>query len=236
VTSSPCSPARTLLARVWLFSELRPEQLDDLALLAFYRHVPQGAVVVRQGETDGDLYMVAKGLLRVSVRSSEGREVALGLLGSADVFGEVALVDGLARSATVTAQKPSELFVLPRRETLRFLEGAPEINAKLLVAMARHVRRLTRRVEELSALPVSTRMARRLVEIAEDHGTRVGPNRIALPVHLSQQDLADHVQATRESINKCFARWMRLGIVHRTHSQIVIDDVERLAALSAHQV
>jgi CRP/FNR family transcriptional regulator/CRP/FNR family cyclic AMP-dependent transcriptional regulator len=227
------SAAREFLAKISLFSELDDELLDLLAGVARWRKFARYATVVRQGDTDGDLYVVASGLLRISVRTSEGKEFALGLLGSPEVFGEIALVDGAARSATVSAQKPSELLVLPRSEAMECIQRVPQLAFKLLVAMATHVRRLTRRVEELGALPVSARTARRLVEIAELYGTRLGPNRVALPLDLSQQDLAEHVLATRESVNKCLGGWMRAGIVQRTHSQIVIDDLARLAVISA---
>ncbi|MET0341105.1 MAG: Crp/Fnr family transcriptional regulator [Polyangiales bacterium] len=227
------SAAREFLSKVSLFSELDDELLDLLAGVARFRKFARYATVVRQGDTDGDLYVVASGLLRISVRSSEGKEFALGLLGSPEVFGEIALIDGSARSATVSAQKPSELMVVPRSEAMECVQRVPELAFKLMVAMAAHVRRLTRRVEELGALPVSARTARRLVEIAELYGTKLGPNRVALPLDLSQQDLAEHVHATRESVNKCLGGWMREGIVQRTHSQIVIDDLARLSVLSA---
>lgn len=223
---------RELLQRIWLFSELAGSELDELSCAVHTRSVAEGCAIVRQGDTDADLYAIVQGLVRVSVCASDGREFALQLLGPGQVFGELALVDGLARSATVTAVRRTELLRVSRAELLALLERRPPLALKLMVALAAQVRRLTMRSEELSALPVSARMARRLLEIADLCGTRLSSNSVALPIALSQQDLAEHVQATRESVNKCLAGWMRDGIVQRTHSQLVICDRERLTKLT----
>lgn len=222
---------RTILGTCWLFADLESRELDRLGTLAVRRRVAAEAVVVRQGELDGDLFIVADGLLRVSVQPSEQRELALHLLRKNDIFGELSLVDGRERSATITAVLPSQLLVLRRADFMDVLSRSPGLAMKLLATMAGHVRRLTARVEDLSVLPVSTRLAKKLLEIADLCGTPVDGTSVALPLTLSQQDLANHIQATRESVNKCIARWQRDSIVYRTQTQIVIHDRDRLRAV-----
>lgn len=111
------------------------------------------------------------------------------------------------------------------------VQRVPTLGLKLLRSMAGHVRRLTERIEDRSELPVRVRLAKKLLEPADICGTCLDPNRIALPLSLSQQDLADHVQATPESVNKSLAGFIRDDIVYRNNSQIVINDRARLAKL-----
>jgi CRP/FNR family transcriptional regulator, cyclic AMP receptor protein len=221
-----------LLAKVWLFSELGRSELEALSRRGSCRRWDAGAIVVRQGDADRDLYVVADGLLQASVRAADGREIVLNLLRGSDVFGEVTLFDGLVRSATVTTLKRSELFILPREELLHTIRQSPDIALKLLSSMAGLVRKLTVRSEDLSVLSVHARLCKKLLEIAEICGTPIAPNQVALPASLSQQDLANHVQATRESVNKSIARLIRVNILHRTHTQILILDKDALQVTS----
>lgn len=220
--------AQELLGANWLFSDLGPGELAELSRVTLRRRYEAEAVVVRQGDDNGDLYAVVEGLLRVSVRRREERDLALNLLRRGDVCGELSLLDGLPRSATITALESSLLLVIRRAEFLDMMRRVPTLSIKLLGAMAGHVRRLTERIEDLSELSVRVRLAKKLLELADICGTRLDAKRVALPLSLSQQDLADHVQATRESVNKCLAGWIKEGVVYRTNSQIVIDDRSKL--------
>jgi CRP/FNR family cyclic AMP-dependent transcriptional regulator len=220
--------AKDLLQAVWLFSDLGDKELEELARVTVRCRYGAGEVVVEQGSGNRDLFVVVDGLLRVWVRGKDEREVGLNLLRRGDVCGELSLFDGRTRSATITAAQPAELLLVRRAEFLDAMRRAPDLSLKLLQSMAAHVRRLTERVEDLASLPVRQRLAKKLLEIADICGTLLGPNQVALPSSLSQQDLADHIQATRESVNKCLAAWARDDVVYRTHSQLVIRDRERL--------
>src|SRR5262245_20572887 len=88
--------ARHLLSRFWLFSELDEPELTELARVATRRRSEAGSVIVRQGETDADLYGVLAGHMKVSAFAADGREIVMNLLQAGDVFGEIALLDGQA--------------------------------------------------------------------------------------------------------------------------------------------
>ena len=223
--------SKSLLGDFWLFSELGERELDELARVTVRRTYAAEAVVVEQGDASGDLYAVVDGLLRVSVRTQDDRAIGLNLLHKGDVCGELSLLDGRARSATITAIQPSDLLVVRRAEFLDAMRRVPALGLKLLPSMAGHVRRLTERLEDLASLPIRVRLAKKLLEIADICGTVIDANRVALPSSLSQQDLADHIQATRESVNKCLSAWARSQIVYRTSSQLVINDRAELARL-----
>lgn len=222
---------RELLGRIELFSSLDESSLARLSNIAIPHTHAAGTVVVRQGERDANLYAIADGLVQVSIQALDGREIVLSLLRQGDVFGELTLFDGKARSASVTTLKKSSFLLFTREDLVRTIRQYPDVGLSMLGSMATLVRKLTTRAEELSALPVPQRLAKKLLELAELCGTRIGPNQLALPAALSQQQLANHIQATRESVNKNLSGWIRDSVLQRTHSQIIILDRARLSAI-----
>lgn len=231
--STPHAQIREMLSRIRLFSELGDDELNQIASIAQRRRFDPHKVIVRQGDVNGDMYYVVKGLLKVTACDSNGREIVMNLLKSGDSFGEIALLDGRARSATVTTIDPCELLEIRRGDFFRLLQRFPALNTALLVAMAQLVRRLTERAEDNAFLDVRARLAKWLGDLADNHGTPLGPHQVALSVKLSQQELGDMVQATRESVNKCLREWTKEGIIQQNGRQLIIEDRQRLRDLAS---
>jgi CRP-like cAMP-binding protein len=133
----------------------------------------------------------------------------------------------------VTVLDRCELLAIRRGDFGRVLATHPRIGEKLLVAMASVVRRLTDRAGDSAFLDVRGRLAKRLIELSELIGTSLDAQRVVLKVKLSQQELGDMVQATRESVNKCLRELAKNGLIERLGGRIVIVDRERLRALVA---
>ncbi|MET0388519.1 MAG: Crp/Fnr family transcriptional regulator [Polyangiales bacterium] len=227
---------REQLRRTWLFAELSEAELDTLERIATRRRFERGDVIVHQGDTEGtDLYCVLKGHLKVTRCDRHGDELLINVLHPGALIGEIALLDGDPRSATVTGLDAGEVLAIRRADFFRILNLSPQvgIGSKLLVTMARRIRHLTERVHENSSLAVPTRVAKRLNELADLVGTSIDAQRVILNIKLSQQELGDMVQATRESVNKCLRALERAGIIERTGGRIVILDRQRLRALIA---
>ena len=229
---TPNDPVREQLSRMWLFSELNEAQIGLLTQITQRRRFEAKKVIVRQGDPEADLYCVLRGHLKVTACDSHGHEIVVNLMQSGDVFGEIAFFDGQARSATVTSLDAGELLVIRRADFLLLLQKAPVIATTMLPALARLVRRLTERAEDSAFLDVRARLAKALGDLADRVGTPLSSQQVALRVRLSQQELGDMVQATRESVNKCLREWEREGIIQRNGRQIVIEDRARLRELS----
>jgi CRP/FNR family cyclic AMP-dependent transcriptional regulator len=229
---TPNDPVRDQLSRMWLFSELNEAQIGLLTQITQRRRFESKKVIVRQGDQEADLFCVLRGHLKVTACDSHGHEIVVNLMQAGDVFGEIAFFDGQARSATVTSLDAGELLVIRRADFLLLLQKAPVIATRMLPALARLVRRLTERAEDSAFLDVRARLAKALGDLADRVGTPLGPQQVALRVRLSQQELGDMVQATRESVNKCLGEWEREGIIQRNGRQLVIEDRERLRELS----
>jgi CRP-like cAMP-binding protein len=156
----------------------------------------------------------------------------MSLMQAGDVFGEIAFLDGGARSATVTSLDSCELLIIRRADFLLLLRRVPTISMALLNVMAKRIRRLSESAQDSAFLDVKSRLAKRLVDLADQFGTPLGSGQVALRVRLSQQELGDMVQATRESVNKCLREWAKEGIIQQNGRQLVIEDRQRLGVLA----
>jgi CRP/FNR family cyclic AMP-dependent transcriptional regulator len=141
------------LARVDLFSGLRQKELKDLATYCGERTFSPGSVLLSQGEQGLGLFMLTKGTVRITRKNSpDGAEEVLGTAGVGDVIGEMALLDDLPRSATVTAVDEVTVLLLPlwefRRILRRILRSDPDVGLDLLAVLSRRLRKAEQRVLE----------------------------------------------------------------------------------------
>jgi CRP-like cAMP-binding protein len=126
-----------LLQRIPLFAGLKRQQVERLGMLADEVDVPTGKVLMRQGDSGSDMMVLVRGSVAVE-RDGE----RLNTLGPGDFFGEIALVDGGPRTATITAEEPSTLLVVTHRDFHSMMEEFPEVADQVLNALANRVRRL----------------------------------------------------------------------------------------------
>ncbi len=194
-----------ILAQTPLFAGLSTAESDALAQLFRPRTYRKGAVVFSEGDPGATLYLIHSGEVKLTIMSPEGREIILALLGPGGFFGELALLDGGERSATATARAPSKFFALEREHFLTFLRRHPDTAAALLAALSRRLRRTTDLLHDAVFLDGPTRLTKVLLTLAEA-GERRGPDGTLGPPQLTQEELAEVVGGTRESVN----RWLRL--------------------------
>ncbi len=141
-----------------------------------------------------------------------------------DVFGEIALLDGHARTAEAIALETTDLFVIDRRDFLELLAHDAALAARIIGFLCRRLRWMSERMEEATLLPLDARLARRLVMLSEDYGAEI---------QVTQQELAAYVGAARESVNRVLQDWRRSGIIDLGRSRVHVKVAPRLAALGA---
>jgi CRP-like cAMP-binding protein len=228
---SPRRDLRQVLGKVPLFAEFDTDELGSLAELTKTRRYTAREVVFQQGDVGGAVFAILAGHVKVISPGPDGRDTVLAIMGPGEVFGEVSLLDGETRSATVTALEPSELAVISREVFLPFLERSPKLAIKLMQVLARRLRRLSERSEYIASLDVSARLAKTLVDLAVKYGEGDSPVRIR--VRLSQQELGEMIGATRESVNKHLRHWMEQGLTRKEGGHLLICDraaLERMAS------
>ena len=145
-----------------------------------------------------------------------------------ELLGEVALLDGKERSADATALTRCELVVLERRDVVAFLEKRPDICLKLLELMCARLRKSDQRMSDIAFLELSVRLAKVLLDRISPSGRAGAKSKLSL----SQTELANMINATRENVNRCLRNWQRQGIVDLDERWIVVLQREALAAIA----
>lgn len=215
------------LKGVDLFQSLSQEDCERLAVSLRPRSLKKGEPLFRKGDEGTSLYIVRKGSVKIVLPSEMGDEVVLAIFSDGDFFGEMALLDGMPRSADAVALDQSELFALNRSDFLAFLRDNEEAMQSILSCLSMRLRKTDDLLEDACFLSISVRLAKRLVELARTYGQSEG-DVIEIDLRLTQKDLASMVGSTRESINKELRVLRERGLVNTEGSIIRILKMERL--------
>lgn len=209
-----------LLKNTPLFSGLSDPQLAELASLAQYRKVPRHQVIVQAGEGADALFVLVSGRTKVQSRNNEGREVILSILVPGDCFGEMALIDGALRSADVIANENCELLVLERADFEALLTKNAALGLNIMKNLVLRLRQANRKIESLALVDVYGRVARVLLELAEDDQHKFG--RRVIPVNLNRQDIAKMVGASREMVSRVMTDLTERGYLRVEDGRLVL--------------
>jgi CRP/FNR family transcriptional regulator, cyclic AMP receptor protein len=220
------------LARVWIFQGLAAEELSRLAALARTRVYKARETIVEKGDAARQLYVLLRGRAKVVTRGADGSDTGLNVMGPGEVFGEIGILDGRPRSATVSTLEECEMAVVEVQAFQDFLAAHPCVGIKLLAVLAGRVRDLTTRLEDRTFLEVPARLAKQLLWLAENHGERSGSG-AHIELRLSQQELGDLIGATRESVNKYLSEWTRSGMLRQGRDRMEIFDLDALRVIAA---
>jgi CRP/FNR family cyclic AMP-dependent transcriptional regulator len=186
------------LHTVELFSGLSDQQLDALLHGSRTRFFSKGTVVVHEGELGQALFIVQSGSLKVYLNDDEGKEVVLSTLGPGEYFGELALIDHAARSASIAALEPSELVQVPKEAFQELLRQHPEVVHMVLRNLVGQVRRLSDNIRTLALLDVFGRIVRLLTSL----GTEDAQGRLIITPKLTQREIANRVGSSREMVSR----------------------------------
>jgi CRP-like cAMP-binding protein len=222
---------RDALKRLWLFSELADTEIDQIRALARAQRYPARQTIVSQGDESGDLFLIIDGRLRVSSCNANGDEVVLSIMGPGEVFGEMALLDGAPRSATVSTLDACQLVVIEAGAFHALLRQMPTLAQSLMKVMARRIRTLTDRTQDVALLDVESHLAKVLLALAARFGDHSRSGQTAITLKLSQQELASMVGATRELVNRRLRAWAQRGIVELVSGSLVIKQRQALEAM-----
>src|SRR3712207_6700030 len=190
--------------------------------------LPRGRVIFKGGERGDSLYIVVSGKIKLSRRSPDGRENVLAVMGPSDQFGELSVFDPGPRTATATAVTDVKLARMPQSVLRLWIEAHPEIGEQLLRVLARRLRRTNDSVADLIFTDVPGRVAKALLQMADRFGSRESEG-LRVKHDLTQEELAQLVGASRETVNKALADFASRAWLRVDSRAVTILDADRLA-------
>jgi CRP-like cAMP-binding protein len=222
-------PSSLGLRGIALLQGLSPERLESLARTCAWRNYPAGKSIVSRIAPDRDVHLVVSGRVRVTNYSAGGRQVTFRDLGAGELFGEVAAIDDMPRSADVVALESTLTASIPPAAFRELLRQEPVVAERVLRRLSGVVRRMSERVIDLSTLGVHNRIHAELLRLARESGLSHNTARIdPAPKHA---DLASQVSTYREQVTRELSALAKAGIVRRDGHALLVCDIKRLEAL-----
>jgi CRP/FNR family transcriptional regulator, cyclic AMP receptor protein len=220
-----------LLHRMPLFAGLSPDESQMIARITKPQRYTRHQVIIRAGERGSVFFLLTAGIVRVSVAGQQGKEIILGVLYPNDFFGEMALLDGLPRLATVTTLADSEVLMISRQEFLNCIRRMPQIAAKMIITLSLRLRRADQKLGALVFLKAPRRVARTLLELAQGQGQRT-PAGIMVNLLFTRQELAELAGVSRETCIRLLTKFQRQGVLTLDRRKLLVPNLQKLEELA----
>lgn len=214
-----------ILKKVPLFSSLQDKELEAIFRFSTTKKCPKDMLILLEKEDGDTLFIILKGKVKVSNFSESGKEVIFSILSDGDFFGEMSLLDGKPRSASVTALEDSELRLIRRHDFFWVIEKYPRISFRLLEELTGRLRKADQRIESMAILDVTGRIAGVLLQLAEERGipSEQGILIQSRPIH---QDLANMVGTTRETVTRVLKQLELKNYITMSGKDLIIVNPE----------
>jgi CRP/FNR family cyclic AMP-dependent transcriptional regulator len=224
----PVAMTKPAPSRAHLFSAF-PESFGTLLFAnAKPMRLATGEVLFIAGDPSDGCYRVEQGLLKVSIVAQTGTERILAIVGPGAIVGELGTIDGLPRSASVSAVRDSTLSFISRPAFVTFADVHPEVYKHLVLLLTARLRDIDSVLAAGSFLPLKGRVARALLDLSEAFGKDVGGGRILINQKISQSDVAAMAGIARENVSRILNDWVRDKLVSRLSGYYCLEDKARL--------
>ena len=215
------------LAKVPLFQKLSPEEIRQLEGLAKPKQFPKGTAVFMQDDPSDSLYVVVSGSSKVFQTSEDGKAQVLNTIGPGEAFGELAMIEGRPRTATVETLEKSEMLALSRKDFEDFAAKHPQVLWKLLASLSERVRHYMESTLDLAFRDVPYRLLRVMQQLLQRHGVAEGDGR-RIGLSLSVGELASMVGATPDTVGRLLDRYEKDGLIRRAGENWLVPDPRAL--------
>lgn len=226
---------RNYLAKAKVLELASADSVARLAATASVVRWGRGRKILRAGESAAAMMIVVSGRVKITANGRNGKERILNIVEPGQTFGEMAVLDGERRSADADALEDTCAIVVPRAAFDSMLDGEPFVARRIIAELCSRLRIATSLIEDTMFVSAETRLARRLCGLAERRAGGAGDECGWSVEGLSQQELADAVGVSRESVNRVLRRWQSLGVVALSYRSVAILDIRRLKRLAREQ-
>lgn len=225
------TPEEEVVRRAPLFTALDEEAAVSLRSSMDTVKIAKGAILFKEGDDGEHLYVIIDGKLKLGTSSGDGRENLLSILGPGEMFGELSLFDPGPRTSTATAVTDARLLSLSHEKVIPWLKQNPEVSLQLLARLSQRLRRTNEAVGDLVFSDVPGRVAKALIDLGDRFGKTTAEG-LLVNHDLTQEELAQLVGASRETVNKALADFAGRGWLKLDGRSVLITDVERLSKRS----
>ena len=217
-----------VLAQAPLLAALDEPAAEALRASMVDYYLPRGESLFAEGDPGDRLYLIVDGKIKLGATSGDGRETLLAILGPGEMFGELSLFDPGPRTATATALTDAHLAGLGHFELEPWLTGRPEVAMSLLRALARRLRRTNEAMADLVFSDVPGRVAKALLDLSSKFGEPQPDGSVHVVHDMTQEELAQLVGASRETVNKALADFQNRGWLRLEQREVDLLDLDRL--------
>jgi len=209
-----------------LFRDLPGAVIEHLGSYMKTRRVARGTAIFAKGDPGTGLMGVLAGTVKVSVASTDGKDIVLNVFREGDIFGEIALLDGRPRTADAIAMADCELIVIERRDFVPFLSSHPDVMLKLIEILCSRLRHTSEQVQDITFLNLPTRLAKTLLQLTGEEGSR-------RKAAITQREISQMIGMSRESTNKQLRAWAKRGWIRLERGGVAVAAPDKLAAIAA---
>jgi CRP-like cAMP-binding protein len=224
------SGSNDFLKYVPIFSDLNDATIEQISKIGVRKSFKKDSVVMFEHETGSALFVIVEGKVKISRVSEDGREVILSILNDSDFFGEMAILDGFARSANVTAMEDSEIYIIQRNDFIALLQDHPEISIALLNELTQRLRAADLKIKSLSLKDAEGKVASVILQLADDIG-KIKNGAVEIEKLPLQHDLANMAGTSRETISRTFHSLVKKGLIELKGSKLRILNYEAFKEL-----
>lgn len=217
-----------VLANSYLFTQIPRDEIKKLIPFAKVQDVGSKKVIFHKGEPGSQMYLIVSGRVKGTTLSEDGKEVVFDIMDAGEVFGEISMLDGKERTATITTMEKCRFLVLERRDFLPFLESNPKVAIHLLSVISDRLRATDELLEDTLFRNLPARLSKKLLSLANDYGVDE-ENGVRINLKLSQQEIGQLVGTSRESVNKQIRMWERTGLISVEQRYITLHRIDELS-------
>jgi CRP/FNR family transcriptional regulator, cyclic AMP receptor protein len=215
------------LRKVSLFSELKEDELRQIAGVVREQHYRKNVTIFHINDPGNALFILKSGMVKITIEDQSGREIILRILYPTEFFGEMALIDGMPRSATVTTQEPSDALIIYREQFISLIEKSPKILLDMAAVLSRRLRKVNELIRSLAFYDVYGKVARVLLNLAAERGRTTGLGTV-IDLRLTQQELAELAGMSRETMTRTLRDFQQAGCVRIDAGIITILETDML--------
>ncbi|MDP4116134.1 MAG: Crp/Fnr family transcriptional regulator [Bacteroidota bacterium] len=216
----------SFLSFVPIFSGLDEDTIDRIENLGIKQRFKKDSTILFEEESGSALFIIMEGKVKVSRVSSDGREVILTILNDSDFFGEMSILDGAVRSASITAMEDTEIFIIQRNDFLDLLQNHPDISIALLQELTQRLRAADTKIKSLSLKDAEGKVATVILQLADDIG-KIRQGKVEIEKLPYQHDLANMAGTSRETISRTLHLFAKKGLVELEGSKLRIMNYEK---------